>query len=100
MEDVEFLESELSPEEIDRLNDMYECVLQITKRKNGEIGYFTALGRSQTICQGIGNYLGRSILDAKATDESFNSRDSLNIMLAEIKKHAKRKLCGEEDDDG
>lgn len=100
MEDVEFLESELSREEIDRLNDMYECVLQITKRKNGEIGYLTALGRSQTICQGIGNYLGRSILDAKAIDESFNSRDSLNIMLAEIKKHAKRKLCGEEDDDG
>ena len=33
-------------------------------------------------------------------DESFNSRGSLYTMLAEIKKHAKRKLYGEEDDDG
>ena len=99
MEDVEFLESELSPEDIDRLNDKYECVLQITKQKNEEIGYLTALGRAQTICKGIGYYLGESILAAKATDESFNSRDSLYTMLAEIKKHAKRKIRGEEDEE-
>ena len=92
MEDIEFLELELLPEEVDRLKEKYDCVFQITRRKDSNSGSITSIGDLKSICKAIGAYLGQLALDAHAGDESLDVEKSLKVIVGQIMKYAEASL--------
>jgi len=89
MEDVEFLEQEQLPEEVARLKEKYDCVFQITRRKDSDSGSMTVIGDPKSICIAIGAYLGNLALAAHARDESFDVEKSLKVIVDQIMEYAK-----------
>lgn len=84
MENVVFLEQELLPEEVARLKEKYDCVFQITRRKDSNLGSMTSIGDPKSICKAIGAYLGGLALEAHAVNKFLDEEKSLKVIVGQI----------------